>query len=158
MKTIQITDRKEMEAFILQQTHCMVGLVDTEGNPYVIPMNFTYTDGCIYLHSGPAGGKLEMLKRNSRVCITFCEDGKLVWMHPQMACSYSMKARSVMCRGNVRLIDEMDEKRRILTLLMKHYTDYPCGFSDPAVRNVCVWEVKVDEMTGKSFGLRPDEI
>ena len=63
-----------------------------------------------------------------------------------------------MCRGRVRLLTDMAEKRRALDLMMRHYTDVPCGYSDPAVRHVLVWEVKVEEMTGKSFGLLPSEV
>ena len=158
MKTISITDSKEIENIIRQCPYCMVGITDADGHPYVIPMNFAYEKGIIYLHSGPDGGKLEMIRQHPDVCITFCDGHELVWMHQQVACSYSMKSRSVICRGRVEFVDDMDEKRRILTLLMKQYTDYPCTMGDPAVRNVVVWRVRVKQMTGKSFGLRPSEL
>ncbi|HJD95150.1 MAG TPA: pyridoxamine 5'-phosphate oxidase family protein [Bacteroides togonis] len=158
MKTISITDSKEIENIIRQCPYCMVGITDADGHPYVIPMNFAYEKGIIYLHSGPDGGKLEMIRQHPDVCITFCDGHELVWMHQQVACSYSMKSRSVICRGRVEFVDDMDEKRRILTLLMKHYIDYPCTMGDPAVRNVVVWRVRVEQMTGKSFGLRPSEL
>ncbi len=158
MKTIQITDPAEIAAIIRRCPYCMVGLTDLEGNPYVIPMNFAYEDGTVYLHSGPDGGKLQMIARNPHVCITFCDGHELVWMHRQVACSYSMKSRSVVCRGRVEFVDGIDEKRRILTLLMKHYTDAPCTMGEPALRHVKVWKVRVGEISGKSFGLRPSEL
>lgn len=158
MKTIAITDPAEIEDIIRKCPYCMVGIIDLQGNPYVIPMNFAYRDGVIYLHSGPDGGKLEMVKQHPQVCITFCEGHELVYMHRQVACSYSMKSRSVICRGNVRFIEEMDEKRNILDLVMRHYIDYEFKYSEPAVRNVKIWEVKVEKMTCKSFGLRPSEL
>ena len=49
-------------------------------------------------------------------------------------------------------------KRRILDVLMKQYTDNACNYAEPAVRNVKIWEVKVDEISCKSFGLRPSEV
>lgn len=48
--------------------------------------------------------------KKPRVCITFCEGHELVYMHRQVACSYSMKSRSVICHENVRFIEDMDEK------------------------------------------------
>lgn len=158
MKTISITDSQEIEKIIRSCPYCMVGITDQEGHPYVLPMNFAYEEGTVYLHSGPEGGKLEMVRRHPDVCITFCDGHELVWMHQQVACSYSMKSCSVICRGQVEFVDDVDEKRRILTLLMKHYTDYPCTMGDPAVRNVLVWRIRVKEMTCKSFGLRPSEL
>ena len=158
MKTKILTDRAEMEAVIAKCPYCLVGLTDDRGEPYVVPMNFAYADGVVYLHSGPGGSKVRFAKERPRVCLTFCEGHDLVWMHAQMACSYSMKARSVMCRGSIAFVEDLAEKRRALDLMMKHYTDTPCGYSDPAVRHVLVWQVKVEEMTGKSFGLLPSEL
>lgn len=158
MKTIEITDPQEIAAIIGRCPYCMVGLTDADGHPYVIPMNFVYADGVVYLHSGPGGSKVQMAERHPQVCITFCEGHELVWMHKQVACSYSMKSRSVVCRGRVGFVEDLEEKRRILTLLMRHYTDEPCSMGDPAVRNVKVWRVPVDSMTCRSFGLRPSEL
>lgn len=158
MKTIAITNPTEIEEIIRRCPYCMVGLTDEEGNPYVVPMNFAYEAGTIYLHSGPDGGKIEMARRHPQVCITFCEGHELVYMHQQIACSYSMKSRSVICRGMVRFITEMEEKCRVLNLLMRQYTDNECRMAEPAVRNVLIWEIKVEQMSCKSFGLRPSEL
>lgn len=51
----------------------------------------------------------------------------------------------------------MDEKRSALDIIMRHYTNNEFSYSDPAVRNVKVWKVAVEQMTGKVFGLRADE-
>ena len=51
----------------------------------------------------------------------------------------------------------MEEKRHALDIIMRHYTKDQFSYSDPAVRNVKVWKVPVDQMTGKVFGLRADE-
>ncbi len=163
MKTIRITDPKEIEGIIGKCPYCTVGFTDADGNPYVIPMNFAYDasrgeHGTIYLHSGPGGSKVEMVRHHPVVCISFCEGHELVFMHRQMACSYSMKSRSVVCRGQVRFVEGMDEKHRALDFLMKHYTQESCGYSDPAVHNVMIWEIRVEEICCKSFGLRPREV
>ena len=60
MKTIAITELTEIEAIIRKCPYCTVGITDLEGNPYVVPMNFAYRDGIIYLHSGPEGSKVTM--------------------------------------------------------------------------------------------------
>ena len=45
MKTVNISDRKELENIINKCAYCTVGLVDAKGEPYVIPMNFAYHEG-----------------------------------------------------------------------------------------------------------------
>ena len=114
MKTVIIEDKQRIESIILHCDACFVGITDLEGNPYVVPMNFGYENGIIYLHSGPEGSKLEMLEHNNNVC-------------------------------------------RALDIIMRHYTDSEFNYSDPAVRNVKVWQVRINQMTGKVFGLRANE-
>lgn len=157
MKTKNITDKQEIENILRKCAYCTVGLVDEEGNPYTVPMNFAYHEGVIYLHSGYSGSKVEMARKHPQVCVSFCEGHELVYMHKQMACSYSMKSRSVICRGTVHFVEEMEEKRRLLDIFMRHYTDNECGYSEPAVRNVLIWAIKVEKMTCRSFGLRASE-
>ena len=158
MKTVIIENKEQVEEIISRCDICFVGITDLEGNPYVIPMNFGYQDGVIYLHSGPEGGKVAMAERHPRICITFCEGHELVYMHRQVACSYSMKSRSVICRGKVHFVEDMEEKRRVLDMLMKQYTENECKYAEPAVRNVKIWEVKVEKISCRSFGLRPSEL
>ena len=97
------------------------------------------------------------LEHNNNVCITFSVGHKLVYQHEKVACSYSMRSESAMCRGQVEFIEEIDEKRRALDIIMRHYTDSEFNYSDPAVRNVKVWQVRINQMTGKVFGLRANE-
>ena len=98
-------------------------------------------------------GCLAMLERNNRVCITFCTDTQLVYQHEQVACSYRMRAQSVICRGRVTFIESMEEKRQALDILMKQYVDRDFTYSDPAVRNVKIWEIPIDEVTAKDYAV-----
>jgi len=152
MRTSFIEDRKELESIVKKCDVCFVGMVEKDGTPYVIPMNFGYSNHEIILHSGPHGKHLDLLTLNNRVCVTFCTDHKLVYQHPDVACSYSMTSKSVLCKGAVSFVEDLTEKEELMSLLMKNYTNRPFKFSTPALMNVKVWRVKVDEMTGKSFG------
>lgn len=61
MKTVIIENQQQVEEIISRCDICFVGITDPEGNPYVIPMNFGYQEGVIYLHSGPTGSSIDML-------------------------------------------------------------------------------------------------
>ncbi len=152
MKTIVIDDKERVESIIARCDICYVGLTDLEGNPYVIPMNFGYRDGVIYLHSGPEGNSIGMLAKNDHVCITFSIDHELVFQHPKVACSYRMRAKSVICRGRVTFLDDLSEKREALDIIMKHYIDRDFIYSDPAVKNVKIWEIPIDFVSAKEYG------
>ncbi len=51
MKTLIHTDKEQIESIIRQSDVCFVGMADTDGTPYVLPMNFDYKDGVVYLLS-----------------------------------------------------------------------------------------------------------
>ncbi len=152
MRTSIITDKTEMKAIINQCDICFVGIIEVDGTPYVIPMNFGYSEGDIILHSGPEGKHLRLLKQNNRVCVTFCTDTKLVYQHPDVACSYSMLSKSVVCKGSVSFIEDLDEKVKTLNSMMKKFSTRTFKYSTPALANVKVWRVTIDEMTAKAFG------
>ena len=152
MRTRFITDKAEIEDIINQCNVCYVGLIEEDGSPYVIPMNFGYADGEIILHSAPEGKHISCLEKDNRVCITFSAEHELVYQHPDVACSYSMVSKSVLCKGKVTFIDDLDDKENKLNVLMKNYTDRPFKYSKPALANVKVWIVKVEEITSKAFG------
>ena len=153
MRTTFITDQQEIESIIKGCEHCMVGMIEEDGSPYVIPMNFGYIDGTIILHSGPHGKHLNLLARDNRVCVTFCTDNnQLMFQHPDVACSYSMASKSVICKGRIEFVEDLEEKDRYIKQFMKQYTDREFKISIPAIRNVKVWLLRPETITAKAFG------
>ena len=155
MKTIEITDYEKIESLIAKSKTCYIALCGTDGMPYVLPMNFAYKEGAFYLHSGQHGRKADILKQNRRICICIATEGELVWQHPDVACSYSMRSQSLIAEGKVEFVDDFDQKTEALNIFMHHYTRRRFGYSAPAVNNVLVWRVKPDKISCKAFGLRP---
>lgn len=152
MRTSFITDKKEIEEIIHHCDVCFIGISERDGSPYVIPMNFGYSDGVIILHSGPEGKHVNLISIDNRICVTFCSDRKLVNQHPDVACSYSMYSKSVVCKGKVTFIEDLMEKEAAMNLTMKNYTDKTFKYSKPALMNVKIWRVTIEEMTAKAFG------
>lgn len=113
MRTLVHTEREEMEHAIRACKICYVGMADTDGTPYVVPMNFGYEEGVVYLHSAQEGRSITILERNSRVCITFCTGPALAYQHPQVACSYRMRSVSVIGWGKVEFEEDMDKKGHV---------------------------------------------
>ncbi|MFZ4457224.1 MAG: pyridoxamine 5'-phosphate oxidase family protein [Bacteroidales bacterium] len=157
MKSLKDDSLEAAEKIIAQSKICFVGFADTDGTPYVLPMNFGYNDGVIYLHSAPEGSHLNLLERNNRVCITFCVGDKLVHQHPDVACSYRMRADSTLCRGKVEFIEAVEEKTAVMNVMMKQYVNREFPYSMPAIKNVKVWKVVVESFSSRHFGLTHPE-
>ena len=131
---------------------CYVSMVDENNMPYVLPFNFGYENGVIYLHSAKTGKKIKILKAKPNVCIVFSTGHQIRFQHPDVACSYMMKYRSVQAFGEVEFIDDYDEKVKILNMVMKKYTGKDFKYSKPSVDEVETFIVKVSQISGKEFG------
>jgi len=151
--TVTIEERHLIEEIISKNAICYVGMIDKQGMPYVIPMNFGYKDDVLYLHSAQEGSSIEALEINPNVCITFCTESTLTYQNKEVACSYRMKGSSVICRGKVVFEENFDEKIKALNIIMDHYTTRKFTYSDPAVNNVRIWKVEIDSISIKVFGV-----
>ncbi len=151
MKTIKIDEIEEIGEIIKSCQTCYLGVANTDGTPYVLPMNFGYRDEIIYLHSAPEGELIDIINSNNKVCITFCTESELVFQHPQVACSYRMRSKSVVAWGSVEFPDNLKEKEEALNILMAQYSDKDFTYSTPALKNVKIWKIKPTNITCKSF-------
>lgn len=152
MRIRAITEKKEIEEIIGKCQWCHMAMSDPEGNPYVIPMNFGYRDGIIYLHGAQKGKKIDILEKDPRVCINFSTDHYLRYQNEKVACSWSMRYRSVLCYGKVEFIQEPEEKVAALDIIMSNYSKDQFSYNHPSVREVNVFIVKVERFEGRTFG------
>jgi len=146
----QITDINRIKAILDTASVLHLGLaVDNE--PYVVPMNYGYTmDGdtlTIYLHGATRGKKLDMIRANPRVF--FEMDCDRVPFEGEKPCQYGMVYSSVMGRGTARIVEDVEEKKKAMTILMKTQTGKDFTFGDKLVGMVAVIRIDVAEYTAK---------
>lgn len=152
MKNRTLTIPSELEEIILKCEHCNVAMVDASGKPYMVPMNFGFHENVLYLHSAPEGKKIEILKQHPDVCVSFSSDHVLRYQDKSVGCSYSMKYRSVLLYGKVEFITDYNSKECALHFIMKQYKADGYRFSEPAVKSICVFMVKVEKLEGRAYG------
>ena len=146
----QVTDEQQILKILDAGKVLHLGLaVDNE--PYVVPMNYGYTHEngklVLYLHSALQGKKLDMIRANSRVFFEI--DTDLVPFEGEKPCQYGMAYSSVMGRGNARIVADVEEKKRAMSVLMKTQTGKDFFFEDKLVGIVAVIRIDVAEYTAK---------
>lgn len=146
----EITDKTEIERIIRKALVCRVALSDDD-SPYVFPVCFGYKDGCIYFHSALEGKKIEILKKNSRVCFEMDIEHELV--EGERGCDWGMLYSSVIGYGTASYVEDMEEKKRALNILLEHYTGRKYDFADQSLDQVAVIKIQVKSMTGKKCSL-----
>jgi nitroimidazol reductase NimA-like FMN-containing flavoprotein (pyridoxamine 5'-phosphate oxidase superfamily) len=152
MKKNIITKTPDIEYIINKCDVCNLAMVDENNRPYVLPFNFGYIDNILYFHGTKTGKKIEVLKHNSNVCISFSTDHLLSFQSESIACSFTMKFRSVVAYGKAVFIEDYDKKVFALDLIMKKYTNKHYDFAIPAVNNINVFKVEIDSWLGRESG------
>jgi uncharacterized protein len=152
MKSHPLVNQAEINEIIKKCLWCHVAMVDQDGLPYVLPLNFGYDDGVIYLHSSQHGRKIDILKNNNNVSIAFSTDQVLRYQSEDVACSYSMKYRSVLASGKVEFIEDPDQKVKALNFIMKQYSPKEFSYNMPSILEVCCWKVIIEKLEGRVYG------
>ena len=145
----EIRDRKTIDEILRQATVCRLGLCE-RGMPYVVPVSYGYEDDCLYFHSAPEGRKMEIIRANSRVCFEVDVDHEFV--PADTACNWTVRFRSVIGFGEAGLVEDPEEKRRALDIILGHYSDRAYGYAEGALDKVAVIRVQIENITGKQSG------
>lgn len=153
MKTHFIQERSEINAILKQCKTCYVAMSDNDV-PYALPMNFGLDGERIILHSAQKGRMWETIKKNPKVCISWALGEGLAWQDQQIGCSYRVQSKSVIIEGTVEIIEDFEEKERLLRQFMAQYSDLTFKFNAPAIRNVGVFIVPITRLTAKVFGAK----
>src|SRR5918995_509127 len=156
VKKYEIKSKHKMIEFLNGQQVGRIASLDGNGYPQVIPMNFVYHDGVIYMHSHPFGEKLDNIRRNRNV--GFEVDQHICFLpsyyfHPTDASQADTLYISVVIKGTASIVEDNEEKAKALNGLMKKYQkEGKYGILDsfmPSVHEVAVIKIVPKEMRGK---------
>ncbi len=143
----EIGDPIAIRAIMEEAAVCRLGLAD-DGMPYVVPMNFGLGEQCLYLHCAREGLKLDILRRNNRVCFEM-DLLREIKTGPE-ACGWSARYESVIGFGRAVFLSDPEEKRRGLDRIMSHYgAKGPFTYPDESLAKTEVIRIDIDRLTGK---------
>lgn len=146
----EITDINEIIRILDEAKIAHIGLVDGD-EPYVVPMNYGYVmeNGklTIYLHGAKRGRKLDVIRANPKVF--FEAECDLVPFEGDVACRYGIAYSSIMGNGTAEIIEDVEEKKLALSLLMKTQTGKDFEFEDKMTTIVSIIKINVSQYTAK---------
>ena len=149
-RELQVTDPEQILHILDTAKVLHLGL-SVNDEPYVVPMNYGYRleDGrlTLYLHSAVRGRKLDMIQANPKVF--FSIDCDRMPFEGRVPCQYGLVYSSIMGRGTAVIVDDVEEKKQAMTLLMKTQTGKDFTFEDRLVTIVSVIRIDAAEFTAK---------
>lgn len=148
-KEKEITERGEIESILNRAEIVHLAMFDGE-RPYVLPLNFAYKDGVLYIHSARKGRKVEILSQRPQVAFTAHVDASLlIPADPTDACKYGMRFKSVVGQGRAELIEDEEQIKAGLGALMARHGDFDFEYNDAVLSKTLLIKVHIEAMTGK---------
>jgi uncharacterized protein len=125
----------------------ILSTVSVDGQPYGVPVSYSYTGDVIYFHCALEGHKLENLSGNNKV--SFCVVGKTRVLPDKFATNYE----SVIVFGQALEITGEEKQAGLIELLRK----YSPGYMEKGERYIKgdgdkakVYKIVIESMTGKA--------
>ena len=151
MKKMRKKDREitrpEAEELLVNCNYGILSTVGEDGQPYGVPLSYTYKNNCIYFHSATSGHKIENIQNNSKVSFCVVGDTNVI------AAERTTKYESAMVFGVASEVQGAEKDNALLWLLEK----YSAEFIDEG-RNVIskmgkvtkVIKIEIDHISGKA--------
>ena len=152
-KDREITDKKMIEEFLNTQKIIRIGFYDKSNDEvYIVPVNYGYVieneNYIFYFHGGKGGRKYELSKDSPNV--GFEIDGQYELVEAKKACDFSAKYQSIIGNGKIKILEDLEEKKKGLNAIMKQTTGKTDFEYNPRmVQNVCVYMLSATKLTCK---------
>ena len=124
-----------------------LGMIDTEGRPYQVPVNYGVFEGGLFFHCAAEGTKIDAIEVNPEV--TFCVVGDTRVLPESFGTLYE----SCIVRGTVRESTGEEKQLALEGLIRKYspgYIEAGRKYIDKLTARTRVFRVALDEVTGKA--------
>lgn len=148
-KDKEVTSRDWMADVLDRGVWIELAMADKEGWPYIVPLSYGFKDDFIIVHGAREGKKIDLLKENNKVAFNVAIDTEVV-RNEENPSEFSMKYRSVSGLGIASFIEDLEEKREALKILMDHYRGPKEPMAEGMLKATAVIKIQITEITGKN--------
>ena len=146
-------DQQRIEQ-VLSTAYIMRIAIHDGAAPYIMPLNFGYTEGKLYFHTSKTGKKMDLLSANPN--IGFQVDTDVAIIPSVIPCKNSVKFQSVIGTGTVAIVEESGEKRKGLLSITRQIGNNSEEMDQSAVDATTVLRVDIETCTYKQFPVKDD--
>lgn len=148
-KDRQITDESELSDILTHGKYVTISMC-RDNEPYIVTLSYGYDESkeALYLHTGLKGLKIDFVTYNPNVCATIIDDGGYI----MGKCAH--KYRSIVINGKISLIENLEEKKYAMEILLNHLEDNPSVVKERALKdesvynNVAILKLDIESLNG----------
>ena len=149
-KDREITDSNELIEILKQRKYATISMY-WEKKPYLVTLNYGYDKdkNALYFHCAKSGLKIDFINENPHVCGTIIEDLGYI------ANECEQKYRSVVFWGEMFFIEDLEEKKHGIDVLINHLEKNPGKVKEKSIKSeqryedVGILRLDIKELTGK---------
>lgn len=176
MRCVKIMRRKDREMnrefgieVIDNSRYGVISMIDEDNEPYGIPLSIVRDEENLYFHSAMDGRKVKVIEKNSNVSISFIGETKIPENYTKeeldeivkdeskavllISSVFTTEYESAVVKGNVRLVEDEEEKIKAMKLICEKYTPTKMDYFDMAIKaglkRTNVYGIEIEEITAK---------
>jgi uncharacterized protein len=146
----EVTDRNKMIEVVKTGRYAVIALCN-ENEPYVVTLSYGFDEATdtFYFHGATKGQKIDFIKANPKACLTIVKDQGYQYDH----CTHAYQ--SVICRGNMVLVDHPEERIQAIKVMIHQLEPHPetqlakINDTDAVWRQTQMFKLVVESMTCK---------
>ena len=150
-RRIRRTDRaiseSEAKGILEKGEFGILSTASLDGQPYGVPISYSYTGNVIFFHSAIDGHKLENLRKNNKV--SFCVVGRTEVLPDQ----FSTKYESAIVFGKAFELIDAEKHKGLLEIVKKYSPGFikeGLQYIENAANKARVYKIVIESITGKS--------
>lgn len=148
-KNREITDRAEIDAILGAAQVMRIALVHGD-TPFLVPVFYWYDGKALYFHSAHAGEKIEIIKRNNRICFEIGTEHGVV--EDEFACDFEARHKTVIGLGHAVFVEDTAEKTTALDGIVALFTDKHFEYPPENLNKTAVLRIDIESIKGKKYG------
>ena len=141
------TSRQEALEILDRSSWGVLSVVDSNNEPYGIPLSFVRNGEWLYFHCAQEGHKLEILRERPKVSIAFVSSAEFPNNH------FTVIYESAIVSGTATEVNNNEEKIYGLRTLSERFTPKNMQAFEKEVNQMLdktsVWKIHIEEITGK---------
>jgi nitroimidazol reductase NimA-like FMN-containing flavoprotein (pyridoxamine 5'-phosphate oxidase superfamily) len=125
----------------------VLSLIDPDGLPYGVPLDYICKDSDLYFHGAKEGRKIDSMKMNPRGCAIILGETAVV---PE---KFGRKYASAIVEGPIELIDDPEIKRQVMTWVVESnspdHQEKGKAIIERMLDRVLIYKMHMETVSGK---------
>lgn len=138
---------EETLSLIQASRFAVLSLIDPDGLPYGVALDYIYKDNHLYFHGAKEGRKIDSMKGNPNGCAVILGDTAVIQE------KFGRQYTSAVVEGPIELIDDPEIKRQVMTWVVEtnspDYIEKGKKIIEKMLDRVLVYKMRMETVSGK---------